>query len=141
MRYTYTCTKNTKCNTSKSRETQLTYRGTPRGRFVDSGEFGNSREFDLATWLHLDHESFVDHKYVHSYGADSFSLLTLLPLLDISPSYPLSLFLFFNMFLSFRSFLFLCFLLGPSFSHTPAHSLCPFSVSFLGWKKSWFIYE
>lgn len=78
----------------------------------------SSRVRSLASRLHLDHESFVDHNHVHSYGADSFSLLTLPLLLDISPS--LSFFLFTNTFLSFHSFL--CFLLGLSFSHTFAHS-------------------
>lgn len=36
--------------------------------FVDSGKFGNPREFDLASRLHLDHESFVDHNHDYIRG-------------------------------------------------------------------------
>lgn len=48
-------------STRRSKTSPSENHGIPKGRFVDSGEFGNPRGFDLASRSHLDHESFVDH--------------------------------------------------------------------------------
>lgn len=123
------CTKNAKCNTLKNREMQLNnnvaFWKTDLLIQASLGILVSSISHrDCILIMNL---SSTTTMYIHSYGADSFSLLTLPLLLDISPS--LSFFLFTNMFLSFRSFLFLCFLLGFSFSHTLAHSLSVLSPS------------
>lgn len=116
------CTKNAKCNTLKNREMQLNnnvaFWKTDLLIQASLGILVSSISHrDCILIMNL---SSTTTMYIHSYGADSFSLLTLLLLLDISPS--LSFFLFTNMFLSFRSFLFLCFLLGFSFSLSLTHS-------------------